>query len=386
MVELPPLPSAALGLYLHFPFCAIRCSYCDFPTVAGRDDTIEAYLAALEREIASCQSELPLEVDTVYFGGGTPSRMSPEQLGRLLEALRGRFRLLEGCEITVECNPESLHAGKLGGYRDAGVTRISIGLQSLDDRVLRRVGRAHDAAAGLAALELARSMEGLEVNIDLIAGLPGEAMEGWPESVREVARREPDHVSVYLLELDKETSLSRSVRRGRTRVADDLVLARAYDETVRVLEEHGLVLYEISNFARNGKVSRHNRKYWTDAWYGGFGLGAHGYSRGARRSNRLDLDGYVRSLADGGDPRIWSDPWNPQRRLEEALISGLRLVAGLDPREVGGRYGVDLFSEYDDVWERGRSAGLLELDDARIRLTGRGRLHSNELFAEILRC
>lgn len=369
------------GIYLHFPFCSVRCTYCDFATVAGRDESIEAYLAALRSEIAAFQPELPRLVDTIYLGGGTPSRMSGQQVADILSAVRARFTVAPSAEITLEGNPESLTPDRLVAYLAAGVTRISVGVQSFDDAVLAAVGRAHDGKEAEGAVARAREAGFEDVNLDLIAGLPGEDLTAWARTVRRAARARPDHVSVYLLESDKDTPLGRGVRSGRVQVADDDALAQAYEETVAVLEAEGCSLYEISNFAREGHASRHNLKYWTDEPYGGFGLGAHAYAGGDRRANRRDLDGYLADLASGRDPVVWKDPWDPERRLAEALFLGLRVAKGLDLSAVSERYGIDARSRFAEPWDRASEAGLLEWSGSLVKLTSAGRLRSNELFS-----
>lgn len=374
-----PAEVAPAGVYVHVPFCAIRCSYCDFPTVAGQDARIPAYLDALEREIGSFQREADGPVDTVYLGGGTPSRLTVGQVGRLLQAVRARFPVASGAEVTLEGNPESLDEAGLAGFAEAGVTRFSVGVQSLDDGVLRRVGRAHDAAQAEKAVARARAT-GRQVNADLIAGLPGEDLARWDETVARVASWGTDHVSVYLLETDKDTPLSRAVRSGRTQVADDDGLAGAYEGTVRVLEDAGLEAYEISNFARGQRHSRHNLKYWTDAPYAAFGLGAHGYAAGGRRANTRDLSTYLTTLADGRDPVEWWEPFQAERRLGEALMLGLRLRCGVDLDALAQRYGLDPRRLYKEAWERAQEAGLVVFEGTQVRLTPEGRLRSNELF------
>ncbi len=382
---LPPPPSdTPSGIYLHFPFCAIRCTYCDFATVAGQDARIPRYLDALEREILTFQQGLPPRVDTVFFGGGTPSRLLPDQVRRLLGAIAKRFDLLPGAEVTLEGNPESLGADRLGGFRQAGVTRISVGMQSLDDEVLRGVGRAHDGARARRAVREAVAGGFASVNVDLIAGLPGERLALWDSTLEEVADLGPAHVSVYLLETDKDAPLARSVRRGKTAVADDDELAATYLRTTALLASRGMEHYEISNFARAGHRSRHNSKYWTDAPYAGFGLGAHAYFAGQRRANRRDLEGYLADVQDGRDPLSFSDPWDPRRRLDEALMLGLRLCEGVDLRRLGERYGLDPEKLHAAAWERAEAAGVIDRRGARVRLTPWGRLRSNELFADLI--
>ena len=380
----PNVSESPLGIYVHFPFCSVRCTYCDFPTVAGRDERIDGYLDALIEEIATHQPDAAGAADTVFLGGGTPSRMSAAQTARLLDALRGRFALDPEAEITLEGNPESLSAQGLAGFREAGVTRISVGVQSLDDTVLARAGRAHDAAEARRAVADARAAGFRDVSVDLIAGLPGERGESWSRTIDEIVSWAPDHVSVYLLETDKDTPLARGVRSGRVRIEDDDVMAAMYETTADRLAAAGYPLYEISNFARPGHRSRHNLKYWTDAPYAGFGLGAHGYVGGERRANVRDLDGYVSAIEGGRSPRAWSEPFDAERRLEEALFLGLRVAEGLDLAAVGERYGLDPEARYAEAWERALDAGLIARDGSRVRLTRSGRVRSNELFAELV--
>jgi oxygen-independent coproporphyrinogen-3 oxidase len=372
------------GVYVHTPFCSVRCTYCDFPTVAGRDDRTGAYLDALVREIETAPCPALADVDTVFFGGGTPSRLTRHQVQRVLAAIRGRFALDPAAEVTLEGNPESLTAASLAGFREAGITRVSVGVQSLDDAVLRRVGRAHDAAGARRAVREARGAGFAEVSLDLIAGLPGEDLARWDETIAETASWEPDHVSVYLLESDKDTPLGRAVRGGRLRVGDDDELAAAYEATVAALERAGFALYEISNFAKGGRRSHHNLKYWTDVAYAGFGLGAASYLDGERRSNRRDLDGYVADVAAGRSPMAERDPYEAGRRLEEALFLGLRVVEGIDLELLTARYGLDVRGRFAAAWERARAAGLIAESGPRIALTRAGRLRGNELFADLV--
>jgi len=379
-----PPPAAPLGIYAHFPFCSVRCTYCDFPTVAGQDGRIAAYIDALVAEIGTFQPEAAGAADTIFFGGGTPSRMSPGEAARVLAAIRERFDVAPGAEITLEGNPESLDARSLAGFREAGITRISVGVQSLNDRVLKGAGRAHDAGRALLAVRDAREAGFSRVSLDLIAGLPGEDLAAWPDTLRRAAAAAPDHISVYLLESDKDTPLGRAVRGGRLVVAGDDAMAETYDETVSVLEQAGFPLYEISNFASEPSRSLHNLKYWTDAPYAGFGLGAHAYVAGRRRANRRDLDGYLSAMGAGIDPVDWQEPYDRDRRLEEALFLGLRVVEGVDLSALGARYGADLKTRHEAAWERGTAAGLIAWENDRVRLTPSGRVRSNELFSELI--
>jgi oxygen-independent coproporphyrinogen-3 oxidase len=380
----PPGATAPLGIYAHFPFCSVRCTYCDFPTVAGQDDRIESYVHALIAEIGAFQPEAEGAADTVFFGGGTPSRMTPDQAARVLSAIRRRFDVAADAEITLEGNPESLTADSLAGFRQAGITRISVGVQSFDDDVLSRVGRAHDADTARRAVRLARQAGFSEVSVDLIAGLPGEDLSRRPQTLAAAIALAPDHISVYLLESDKDTPLGRSIRAGRTTVAGDDAMAEVYERTVEALAAGGFPLYEISNFAAGGHRSRHNLKYWTDAPYTGFGMGAHGYVAGARRANVRELHGYLARIGGNLDPVDWQEPYDRDRRLEEALFLGLRVAEGVDLAELGARYGADLSIRHAKTWERATAAGLIAWSGLRVRLTPEGRVRSNELFVELI--
>ena len=371
-------------MYVHIPFCAVKCTYCDFPVAAGQDHRVERYLDALDREIGAYGPELDAPVDSIYLGGGTPSRLEPARIARVLAAVGARFQVDGDVEVTVEANPEDLDDARLAGWVEAGVDRLSIGIQSLDDDVLRRAGRVHDGREALAAVARARRHRFRSVSADLIGGLPGERMDRWTATVERVLEVEPDHVSFYLLEVDQSSALAKAVRAGRERVASDDDQAAAFESTRAVLEGAGFEAYELSNFARPGHRSRHNGKYWSDAWYAGFGLGAHGYARGARRSNLRGLTAYLRAVEDGRDPLAETDPWNAVRRLEEAMFLGLRRAEGVDPRELGARYRVDVGAAYREVWERHRRDGLVTVARDRIVLTARGRIRSNAVFRDII--
>lgn len=380
----PSGPDAALGVYAHLPFCAARCSYCDFATVVGRTAAQDAYLRAMEREIFAFEPAAARRADTLYLGGGTPSSLPGAYLARVIQAVRGRLPLAPDAEVTAEGNPESLTDARYAEWLEAGVNRVSVGVQSLDDDVLRRVGRLHGAAEAEAAVRRARAAGFDNVSVDLILGLPGERIDRWGETLDRIAALVPDHVSVYLLETDKNAPLARAIRSGRVGALDDDALADAYRSTVEVLAGHGLDLYEISNFARPGRESRHNLKYWTDLPYAAFGLGAHAYDGRRRRANTTDFDRYLEAGASGEDPVESVDEWDPLRRAEESLILGLRLATGVDVARVEARYGVELRRSRRDGWDRAAAAALVAWEGTRVRLTARGRILANELFSELL--
>lgn len=384
MRSTPPPDLRPAGVYVHVPFCVTRCSYCDFPVVVGDESRVDAYLVCLKSEIRSRQLDVPRSVDSVYVGGGTPSRLSPAAVHGVLDVVMDAFSVEPDAEVSLEANPEDLDDTRLRGYRDAGINRLTIGVQSLDDTVLRRTGRRHHATRALDAVRAARRAGFESVGVDLIAGLPGERLERWLETVDAVIELEPDHVSSYLLETDKDSALARSMRSGATVAPDDDALAATWERTVERFEATGFPQYEISNFARPGHVSRHNLKYWSDHPFAGFGLGAHGYAAGARRANTRDFRSYLQNVERGDDPAADLDPWDPVRRIEEALFMGLRRVDGIDLPWLSERYGIDLRAAFAEVWDRFERRGDIVSDGRMLRLTRSGLLGSNALFTDIL--
>lgn len=384
MRQLPPPPAGKVGIYVHIPFCVSRCTYCDFLSIIEWEGALPRYLDAVERELLQGHDSPRAEADSIYLGGGTPSLLDHASTRRIIKAAQVNFTLSTSAEVTIEANPDDVDEARLREWSEAGVNRLSLGVQTLDDAVLSKVGRRHRSRDSLVALENALDSPIRRVNVDLILGLPGENLAAWPRSIDRIASLGPDHVSVYILETDKETELARSLREGRETVAGDETIMRVFGETVELLESRGLRRYEISNFAVPRGESRHNIKYWTDQPYCGFGLGAHGYLAGERRSNTGNLDRYIEIVTNGRDPVVETEPWDPVMRLEEALFMGLRMIAGVDLDILGERYGIDLWQAYDEIWHRAGDNGMVVANGSVLSLTEEGLNRSNELFREII--
>jgi oxygen-independent coproporphyrinogen-3 oxidase len=383
------------GIYIHIPFCRSRCSYCDFATGAYEGQLAERYVCALTKEIATFEhapeaTHLPhavrraasLDVDTIYFGGGTPSLLAPAQVERILRAVHERFRVAADAEVTLELNPGTVTAETVAGFRAAGINRASFGLQTFDDEQLRRLGRTHTAADARRTLSILRDAGFDNVSFDLIAGLPGQTLQEWAENMDAALALRPAHLSLYLLEVHSGTPLAAQLREGRWPQPDPDVAAEMYQLLVERTREAGYEHYEISNFCLKGREARHNLKYWTGAPYYGFGSSAHSYDGARLRwSNERDAARYCELLETRGSAVFETNELSERDAGAEALFLGLRLMRGVDLEAHQVQFGTDVRREYAADLSRFREADLVELDGDLLRLTPSGVLLSNEVFA-----
>jgi oxygen-independent coproporphyrinogen-3 oxidase len=401
------------GIYIHIPFCRSRCSYCDFATGQYDSGLSERYVRALVKEIStfagahaptrdsrartdvsraladessesdvSCEAYVSREIDTIYFGGGTPSLLTHAQVKLILAAVRANFRVAHGAEVTMEMNPGTVTPQAAAAFRAAGVNRASFGLQTFDDEQLRRLGRTHTADDARRTLLVLRDAGFTNVSFDLIAGLPEQSVEQWSHNMDEALRLRPEHLSLYLLEVHEGTPLADQLRRGYWQQPDPDAAAAMYELMLARTRAAGYEHYEISNFCLEGFESRHNLKYWTTAPYFGFGCSAHSYDgHAARWSNERDTLRYVALVEAAGSAVVETTPLTARDRQAESLFLGLRLMRGVDLREHRAQFGADVRATHAADLARFREAGLIEMDDERLRLTHAGALLSNEVFA-----
>ena len=371
----------AAGLYVHIPFCSSRCSYCDFATGLYQSEFAERYVRGLINEIRSSQYAGE-KVDTIYFGGGTPSLLAPAQLERILASLFEKFEIAAETEITLEINPGSATPEKLRAFRSLGVNRASFGAQTFDDAELAKLGRSHDAADALRTFADLRDAGFANVSFDLIAGLPGQTLTGWQRNIKQALDLAPEHLSFYLLEVHSGTPLAEHIQRGIQPQPDEDLAGVMYEWMLEQATAAGYEHYEISNLCRPGFHSRHNVKYWTAAPYYGFGCSAHSYDGEVRRwSNQRDVFKYVEMVESGASPVVEEQQLSPTDVRAEAVFLGMRLMEGVDLRRYRESFGVDLRDEHAEDLDRFREAGLVELEGDLIRLTRTGALLSNEVFA-----
>lgn len=371
----------AAGLYVHIPFCSSRCSYCDFATGLYQTGLAERYVRAVVTEIRSSH-HTDRNVDTIYFGGGTPSLLSPSQLDRILFALHDRFEIDNSPEITLEINPGSVNSEKLREFQRLGVNRASFGAQTFEDAELAKLGRSHTAADTLKTFAELRSSGFDNVSFDLIAGLPGQTLARWQRNIDVALELQPEHLSFYLLEVHSGTPLAEHIRRGIQPVPDDDLAGVMYEWMLERASAAGYGHYEISNLCRPGFHSRHNVKYWTGAPYYGFGCSAHSYDGYTHRwSNHRDVLKYVELIEAGASPVVDEQQLSEVDVRAEAVFLGMRLMQGIDIRLYRESFGVDLRAEHGEDLDRFCKAGLIEFAGDQIRLTRTGALLSNEVFS-----
>ena len=373
----------SLGLYIHIPFCAKKCDYCDFYSLPGAESRMEAYVQALETQFVEISPRADHHVvDSVYFGGGTPTLLGGKHLVRLLKVILKKYHVAKDAEITLEANPESAGSFKeLRALRRAGFNRLSLGMQSADDEELRAIGRIHTAAQVKTAVEAAGKAKFSNLSLDLIYGLPGQSMETWQKNLTAAVDLAPQHLSCYGLKVEDGTPLFQ--RRDSEQFPDDEVQAEMYLWTVDYLHRHGFFQYEISNFARTGFESRHNLKYWTLGEYAGFGPGSHSDFGSVRYAYEKDLEGYIAGVKAGGPLLSENERIPPLDRDTEWLMLGLRTVWGLDPKvfEKQFRRRFDCFVPF---LEECRQAGYAVEEDGRWHLTPKGFLVSNQIIGGML--
>ena len=372
-----------LGIYIHIPFCRSKCDYCDFYSLAGRDDRMDQYQKALLshiKETAPLAQDFP--VDTIYIGGGTPSYYGAKRLKELLGVIRKLYKVEKDAEVTVECNPDSVDVKSLKILRKAGVNRLSMGMQSAIACELERIHRIHTPQQVNEAATAARKASFTNLSLDLIYGLPGQTMDSWKATVEHALSLIPQHLSCYGLKVEEGTPLAARVAQGEV-LPDDDQQADLYLWTVGRLERAGYPQYEISNFAKPGFASRHNLRYWLTQPYIGFGPGAHSDFGGRRYSFVRDLDAYIQGVLQGGDIIDESEIIPKRERCGEYLMLRLRTVQGINEQEYRSTYFMD-FAPLQARLEQFRAQGWAEQTDGRWHFTPKGFLLSNQLIGDLL--
>ena len=383
------------GLYIHIPFCRQKCFYCDFPSFAGREKKIDRYLQALEQEFALLRqglyqknnvraTEKKFAPRTIYIGGGTPTALDFDQLEKLLEIVQKYVAVAKAEEFTVEMNPGTVDREKLLLLQQAGVNRLSVGVQSFEDNCLMTIGRIHTAQEAEDTIRLAYSLSFDNISLDLIYGLPQQDMEILTRSVERALALPVQHISIYGLQLEEGTAFQRMADMGKLQLPADELVEAMHDYIVEKLPEAGYQRYEISNYALPGYESKHNLSYWQDVDYLGLGSGAHSYWQGTRYENPRSIDDYISALEAGRLPATLEEQVDKQAHMEEFCFLGLRTAAGINSQVFKAKFGIELGSVYGKVIEKLVAEELLQYTSKGIALTSLGMKYGNQVFGEFL--
>jgi oxygen-independent coproporphyrinogen-3 oxidase len=377
--------AVSLGIYIHIPFCRSRCNYCHFVCMQYDRETANRYQEAVRREIELfSSSRTAAQVDSIYFGGGTPSLVPAEHISGILAECRRSFTLAEDSEVSLEANPDTINAEDLSVIRSAGVNRISLGAQSFSDRELAAIGRIHSSGKILESLKQLRYGAFENINLDLILGLPHQTSESWRQNLQEAVRLSVPHISVYMLDLDEESALSELVATGSIELPAEDLVSDLYLYTIDFLSSCGYLQYEISNFAKPGYECLHNLKYWKRQQVQGFGLASHSFDGDSRYANKSGIQEYFQAIEAGDIPLNWRQPVTPEQAMQEKLFLGLRLREGVDWSLLSGTYGHKRLSQLENFLQDLSKEGFIEWNGSVVRLTSTGMLLSNEIFQEFI--
>lgn len=376
------------GVYIHIPFCKQKCFYCDFPSFAGRERFIDNYLAALgwELELAAEKygEQGRLKPATVYVGGGTPSLLTLTQMEGLFAAIDKHINLDFVDEFTIEANPGTLTVDKLRLMKAAGVNRLSIGVQSLDDDCLKKIGRIHTVQEAVESVRMAQEKGFDNISIDLMYGLPGQTMETLKASVEKALTLDVQHISIYGLQLEEGTVFSRQQEMGKLQLPDDEQVEMMYDYITEVLPLNDYTRYEISNYALPGFESKHNCLYWQDVSYLGFGAGAHSYWQGSRYENPADIEQYISRISGGEILGYMEEQVGEKEHMEEFCFLGLRMTSGIKKGKFKEVFNKDIHEVFGETIKEMKSKDLLEETNTSLRLTKLGTKYGNVVFGAFI--
>ena len=372
------------GLYIHIPFCDHICTYCDFPKLMTKGQQPDNYLSALIKELENYKENIGFEsLETLYIGGGTPTALSMTQLGTLFDYLRRNISFEKLKEISIEANPENLTEEKVIFLKNKGITRISLGVQTFDEELLKKIGRKHDLNDVKQAINDLKKQGLTNINLDLIYGIPGQTLNQVKSDLEIAMSLDIVHISAYSLIVEEHTKLYLDYMKDKWQLTDNEIEAQMYELAIDYLEDHGFKQYEISNFTKE-LPSIHNKWYWLNQEYIGVGLGAHGYVSGNRYQNTRSITSYIQTIENGKLPIIESHEVSPEERIEEEMFLGLRLTQGVNINAVSEKFNVNIEELYKEAIEFARSRDYVLYEEGWLRLTKAGLLMANEVFEQFL--
>ncbi len=369
-----------LELYVHIPFCVRKCQYCDFLSGPSDEETKDRYIEALLKEIRAAEHTEDYEIVSVFIGGGTPSALKAEAIASIMRTLQEQFFFCEDAEVTIEANPGTVDLEKLTIYRNVGINRLSLGLQSTDAEELKLLGRIHSYEEFLKSYEWAREAGFSNINIDLMFAIPGQTGEAWRQHLYQVAELNPEHISAYSLIIEEGTPFAEQ----NLDLPDEDTEYQMYEDTAEILERYGYRQYEISNYAKQGYMCRHNAGYWQRREYLGFGLGASSLYRGMRFSNTRRMQEYLKESRNPDQIRKDVTVLSRNERIEEFMFLGLRMTEGISEKKFEENFDVRLMDVYGDILQKYEETGFVEHIETKWRLTRKGIHVSNHILADFL--
>ena len=383
-----------IGIYVHIPFCKKKCSYCDFVSYENKTEKIEEYIKYLKKEIyqtaegarkdIECKLIKPFRINTIYIGGGTPSYIDSKHIVAIVDLIKKEFEIDKDIEITIELNPGTVDKQKLLDYKNIGINRLSIGVQSNNDNLLISIGRIHNYNEFLDTYTLARKIGFENINLDFIIGLPNQKMEDIDNLIIEIKKLSPEHISIYSLMLEENTKMFERYKNNSLELPDENMERQMYWKLKNSLEKNGYIHYEISNFAKKGCESRHNLACWNQEEYMGFGVAAHSYTDGARYSNIDNIDEYINNFKNNKDIEniIFHEKQNIEMKMKEYMFLGFRKIQGINIDEFYNKFKKDVFDVFSDELSRLIDINLIQINDNNIKLTNKGIDLANLVFEE----
>ncbi len=378
-------PMTKTGLYIHVPFCSSKCNYCDFNSYAGRLDVAQSYFDALKKEIELYYNTMRYNIiDTIFIGGGTPSCVNQNYINEVLTLCKIKFNISESCEISIESNPGTLDIEKLNTYRRSGINRISIGLQAYQSKLLKYLGRRHSKEDFIASVELAKKAGFININADVIFGIPGQTMKDWAKTLKVLVGLDITHISAYSLKIEEGTRFGDMLENGELTQVEDELDRNMYHYAIDYLKENGFMQYELSNFAKEGYECKHNLTYWKCVDYLGLGAGAHSLLEGERFSNKYTIEKYINAIEKGLKPVEERYQMEYSDRISEYMFLGLRLNQGVNNSEFKKLFDQDMFNVYEESFKELQHKKLIEICGESVSLTRLGLDLANQVFVKFV--
>ena len=375
-----------LGIYIHIPFCKQKCFYCDFCSFANKNEMQEKYVEAVINEIKNITHKEKYTVTTIYFGGGTPSILNPEYIKNILQEIESSFEILDDAEITIEINPGTVNEEKLKKYKEYGINRLSIGLQSANDKILKKIGRIHDYKQFEETFFYARKCGFKNINVDLMIGLPTQTIEDVKQTLEKIIQKNPEHISVYSLIIEEGTIIEKLINENKLQLPDEETERIMYWTVVNELKENGYNQYEISNFSKKTHESKHNTNCWKQKQYIGLGTSAHSYLNKKRYSNTNNIEEYIKNIQENNISKNITihEEQTEESTMNEYMLLGLRMVQGININEFKQKFKTDPTIKYKKILEKLQKENLIQITKTSIKLTKQGIDFGNIVWEEFI--